>query len=72
MRSLARSISPLAMLLLAACGTTSVGGSQFRNNQTGQIEQGCGPMQGFAGPLQEAQQGCIDSFKDQGWTRTHG
>ena len=72
MRSLAFFLSPLAMLLLAACSTASVQGAQFRNNQTGQIEQGCGPMQGFAGPLQEAQQGCSDSFKDQGWTKIQG
>jgi hypothetical protein len=65
-------LAPLAMLALAACSTASINATEFRNDQTGQIEQGCGPMQGFAGPVQEAQQGCADSFKDQGWTQIQG
>jgi hypothetical protein len=66
MRTLAP-LASLAVLSLAACSTASVDATQFRNQQTGQIENGCGPMRGFARPIQEAQQGCIDSFKDQGW-----
>lgn len=61
----------LTLLLLGACsGLTpaSVGATQFRNAQTGQVVAGCGEMQGFAGALQQAQSGCIDAFKDKGWT----
>lgn len=61
----------LAVLLLGACsGLTpaSVGATRFRDAQSGEVVSGCGPMQGFAGPLHEAQQGCIDSYKGKGWT----
>ena len=71
-RSLAYTLPPLAMLLLSACSTASVDATQFRNGQTGEVVAACGPMQGFAGPLHEAQQGCISSYKDKGWTVVGG
>lgn len=61
----------LTLLLLGACSglaPASVGATQFRNSQTGQIVLGCGQMQGFAGALQKAQAGCVDAFKGKGWT----
>jgi hypothetical protein len=65
----------LALLLLGACSSlapAAVEATQFRNAQTGEIAAGCGSMQGFAGPLHEAQQGCIDAWKGQGWTPISG
>ncbi|HEY3916366.1 MAG TPA: hypothetical protein VGL83_01170 [Stellaceae bacterium] len=64
----------LAVLLLGACNSLapgSVDATQFRNAQ-GQVATGCGPMQGFAGPLQKAQQGCIDAWKSKSWTPVSG
>jgi hypothetical protein len=65
----------LAVLLLGACSSlapTAIDATRFRNTQTGEIAAGCGRMQGFAGPLHEAQQGCIDVWKSQGWTPLPG
>lgn len=64
----------LTVLLLGACSAltpASVDATQFRNAQ-GQVAAGCGPMQGFAGALQKAQQGCIDAWKSKGWTPASG
>lgn len=66
-----RIVALLAVLLLGACSSLApeaVSATRFRNGQTGEIAAGCGPMQGFAGPLHEAQQGCIEAWKGQGWT----
>jgi hypothetical protein len=61
----------LSILLLGACSSVapaSVGSTRFRNDQTGGIVAACGPMQGFAGPLQRAKHGCNESYKGKGWT----
>ena len=58
------------LLLLAACGGLAPAKTQataFQNPQTGQVVAGCGPMQGFAGAIEKAQQGCTESFKSAGW-----
>jgi hypothetical protein len=58
----------LGLLVLGACNSlapAAVDATQFRNMQTGEGVSGCGPMQGFAGPLHKAQQGCIDAWKER-------
>jgi hypothetical protein len=65
----------LALLLLGACSSlapTAIDAIPFRNAQTGEVANGCGPMQGFAGPLHKAQQGCIEAWKSKGWTALSG
>lgn len=69
-----RIFAVLTALLLGACSTltaASVDATRFRNAQ-GQVAEGCGPMQGFAGPLQKARQGCIDAWKNKGWMPASG
>jgi len=62
-----RALALIGVLALGAC--SSVGGSAFRNEQTGQIEEGCGPMQGLSFAIERAQQGCEESYQNDGWTR---
>jgi hypothetical protein len=69
-----RIFAVLAVLLLGACSAfmpASVDATRFRNAQD-QVAEGCGPLQGFARPLQKAQQGCIDAWKSKGWTPASG
>jgi hypothetical protein len=56
-----------ALLALGAC--SAVSGREFRNEQTGELQSGCGPMQGFTVALDRAQQGCTQSFENNGWTQ---
>jgi hypothetical protein len=61
-----RGVSLVALLTLGAC--SAVGGHEFRNQQTGQLKTGCGPMEGFSVALDRAQQGCTQAFESKGWT----
>ena len=63
-----------ATLMLGACSSlapATVDGTGFRNTR-GQVTVGCGPMQGFAGPLEKAREGCIDAYKSKGWRSING
>jgi hypothetical protein len=62
------------LLLLAACGGLAPAKTQataFQNQLTGQIVAGCGPMQGFEGAIEKAQQGCTESYKSAGWQQVN-
>ncbi len=63
------------LLLLAACSGLAPAKTEataFQNPQTGQVVAGCGPMQGFEGAVEEAQQGCTESYKSAGWRQLNG
>jgi len=58
------------LFLLGACSAIAPAkndATAFENPQTGTIAAGCGPMQGFAGPLEQANEGCTKAWEAQGW-----
>ena len=58
------------LVLLAACSglaPANTGATAFENPQTGLVATGCGPMQGFKGAVEEAQQGCDQAWQAKGW-----
>ena len=58
------------LLLLAACSGLAPAKTEataFQHPQTGQVVEGCGPMQGFKGAIEKAQQGCDQAFQAKGW-----
>jgi hypothetical protein len=58
------------LLLLAACSGLAPAQTEataFKNQQTGQVATGCGPMQGFKGAINEAQKGCEQAWQAKGW-----
>ena len=60
------------LLLLAACSGLAPAKTQataFQNPQTGQVVAACGPMQGFEGAIDKAQQGCDQAYQAKGWVR---
>ena len=60
----------LPTLLLAACSGMAPAETQatnFENPQTSAVAQGCGPMQGFKGAIDEAQKGCDQAWQAKGW-----
>ncbi len=64
-----RAISLFMLLSVAGCGFASTDATQFRDPQTGTVVAACGPLIGFSEPVQEAQQGCIESYEKQGWVK---
>lgn len=58
----------LALLVaLAACAREDA--TNFKNPATGEVKAVCGPLWGMAGSIKEAHDGCVDSYKDGGWTQ---
>jgi len=58
------------LLLLAACSglaPAKTEATDFKNPQTGQVVAVCGPMQGFKGAIDKAQQGCEQAWQAKGW-----
>ena len=58
------------LLLLAACSglaPATTDATAFQNPKTGQVTSGCGPMQGFKGAIDKAQQGCKQAWQSKGW-----
>jgi hypothetical protein len=58
------------LLLLAACSGLAPAQTEataFKNQQTGHVATGCGPMQGFKGAIDEAQKGCEQAWQAKGW-----
>ena len=65
-----RVLSLLMLLLLGACSglvPAKTEATGFENPRTGQVATGCGPMQGFKGAVDEAQQGCDEAWEAKGW-----
>jgi hypothetical protein len=62
------------LLLLAACGGLAPAQTEataFQNTATGEVVVGCGPMQGFEGAIEKAQQGCAQSYQSAGWQQVN-
>jgi hypothetical protein len=69
-KPMTRALALPLLLLLAACSGLAPAKTEataFENVQTGQVVAACGPMQGFKGAIEEAQQGCAESYKSAGW-----
>lgn len=65
-----RALALPMLLLLAACSGLAPAKTEataFENSQTGQVASGCGPMQGFKGAIDKAQQGCDRAWRAKGW-----
>jgi hypothetical protein len=63
------------LLLLAACSGLAPAKTEattFQNMETGELVAGCGPMQGFEGAIEKAQQGCAQSYQSAGWHQVNG
>jgi hypothetical protein len=69
-QTMTRALALPILLLLAGCTGLSPAETQataFENPQTGQIADGCGPIQGFRGAVDKAQQGCDQAWEAKGW-----
>ena len=65
-----RALTLPMLLLLAACSglpPAKTEATAFENPQNGHVASGCGPMQGFKGAIDEAQQGCDQAWEAKGW-----
>ncbi len=63
------------LLLLGACSAIApgkTGATAFENPADGAVVAGCGPMQGFSGPLQKASEGCTKAWEAKGWVPLNG
>ena len=58
----------LMLFVLGACGTESTTAVNFQDPKTGEVAAVCGPLVGFSAAVDEARQGCVESYKDDGWT----
>jgi hypothetical protein len=62
-----RAAALVLLVALAACAHEEA--AHFKNPATGEIKSVCGPLWGMAGAIHEAHDGCVDSYKDSGWTQ---
>ena len=65
-----RALALPMLLLLAGCSglaPAKTDATAFENPQTGQVADGCGPIQGFRGAVEKAHQGCDEAWQAKGW-----
>ena len=65
-----RALALPLLLLLAACSGLAPAKTEataFEDPQTGQLADGCGPIQGFRGAVDKAQHGCDQAWQAKGW-----
>jgi len=62
----------LMLLVLGGCSVQSADAVNFRNPKTGAVVAACGPLIGFTFAVTPAQEGCTESYQDDGWVVVPG
>ena len=74
-QTMTRALALPLLLLLAGCSgliPAKTDATAFENPQTGQLADGCGPIQGFKDAVDKAQQGCDQAWQAKGWLPLSG
>jgi hypothetical protein len=69
-QTMMRALALPILLLLGGCTgliPAATDATAFENPQTGQVTDGCGPIQGFKGAVDKAQRGCDQAWQAKGW-----